>query len=70
MTKEKLIRKLQENTLTLDDMRTIAYTMSKMEVADILVELSYALYVECKCDEGKANRALLGCLLERWEEEL
>lgn len=70
MTKETLISKLQENTLTLDDMRDVAYTMSKMEVADILVELSYSLYVECGCDEGKANRALLGCLLERWDEEL
>lgn len=70
MTKEELCRKLQYDTLTLDEIRSLPYSLDKETVADILVELSYALYVECGVDEHKANRALLACLLERWDEEL
>lgn len=70
MTKETVIEKLKENTMSLDDFRSVAYEMPKETVADILTELAYSLYVECGSDENKANKALLACLLGRWWYEL
>ena len=70
MTRAELCRKLQNDTLTLDEVRSLPYKLDKETIADILVELTYALYVECGVDEHKANRALLACLLERWWEEV
>lgn len=66
MTKEEMVKKLQTDTMTLDDFRNLPSTMNETEVGDVLVELAYALYVECRSDETKANQALLACLLERW----
>ena len=66
MTKNELVKKLKKSTVTLDEFRNIAYTMTKEEIADILVEFAFALYVECGSNERKANLALLAGLLERW----
>lgn len=68
MDKTTLCRKLKENKLTLDELRGIPYEMAKDTVADILVEMYYAFYIET--DELRANRAILACLLERWWDEL
>ena len=70
MKKETVIEKLKDNTMTLDDFRSIAYEMPKETIADILVELAFSLYVECGSDENRANKALLAGLLERWWYEL
>lgn len=64
MTKEEMIKKLETDTMTLDDFRYLPVTMNKTDIGDLLVDLSYALYKKCGCNETEANQALLACL--RW----
>ena len=66
MDKTTLLGMLENNNLTLDDLRRVAYEMRREEVADLLVEMYYGFVLAE--DERSANGAIYSGLSERWED--